>query len=115
MESWFYPLSGLWGLAMIANLIWATRLCYRVEARSPAWARRPGSLPTYAAWLPVMFNYKVARDAETQALRRRMNLHLALMPIGFLVMWLMVALLPDRETGPVATAAHLPNRLVSII
>jgi hypothetical protein len=30
-------------------------------------------------------------------------------------MWLMVALLPDRETGPVATAAHLPNRLVSII
>jgi hypothetical protein len=88
----FATASGLWGVAMIANLIVAIRLCYRIEARSPRWARKPGSLPAYAAWLPVMLNHGVARDPETQALRRRMNLHFAAMPIGFLLLYALIHL-----------------------
>ena len=64
----FYVISGLWAMAVIANLIQATRICYAIEARSG----RPmlkGGLPGFANVLPVAFNYRVAQDEETQALR----------------------------------------------
>lgn len=72
----FYIFAGLWGAASIALLISAARLSYRIEARS---GRRPlkGGLPGYANVIPTAFNIGVARDAETQALRRRMNGRLA--------------------------------------
>lgn len=82
----FYIVCGLWGLGMIAILISAIRLCYAVEQRS-GW-KKPGSLPTYAAWVPVILNIGVARDGETQALRRRMNLRFLLILAGFVLFYL---------------------------
>lgn len=69
---------GLWGLLMIANLIVAIRLCYAIEERSG----QKRSLQ-FANLIPVAFNVGVARDEETQRLRRRMNLHLLFVPLGF--------------------------------
>lgn len=71
-ERIFMTLTGLWSAGTIAALIYAVRICYQIERRS-GW-RKPGSVPTYAAWIPVIFNWGVARDDETQALRRKMNL-----------------------------------------
>jgi hypothetical protein len=66
----FSVIAGAWGLAMVAVLISAIRLCYRVEERSDALRNRTG-LPMRAQWLQVIANAGVARDAETQALRRQ--------------------------------------------
>lgn len=78
----FFVLSGLWAAATVALLISAARLSYRIEARS---GRRPlrSGLPGYANVLPVAFNLGVAGDAETQALRRRMNARLLVILAGF--------------------------------
>ncbi len=78
----FYIFAGIWGLAMVAVLISATRLCYRVEERSDALRNRTG-LPMRAQWLQVIANAGVARDAETQALRRRANLRFLVILAGF--------------------------------
>ena len=64
---------------MVVILITAIRLCYRVEERSEALRNRTG-VPVNANIPAVMFNWKVARDAETQALRRRMNYRLLTSP-----------------------------------
>jgi hypothetical protein len=85
MGTTFYMLSGLWGIVMIAIFIWAIRLSYRIEARSPDLANTSG-LPRNAMILHTVTNWKVARDAETQALRRRMNLLLLLNLAGFLAL-----------------------------
>lgn len=73
----FYLLSGLWAGVTIAIFISAIRLCYEVEERSDDLRNRSG-LPRWAAVPQVAANAGVARDAETQALRRRMNLRLLL-------------------------------------
>jgi hypothetical protein len=78
----FYVFSGLWGIAMVAVLISAIRLCYRVEERSERLRNRTG-LPMYAMWPQVIANRGVARDAETQALRRRANLRFLIIFAGF--------------------------------
>ena len=57
-------LGALWGIASIALLISATRLCYRIEARSGRPLLKHG-LPGYANVVPVAFNVRVARDDET--------------------------------------------------
>lgn len=80
-------LGALWGVASIALLISATRLCYRIEARSGRPLLKHG-LPGYANVIPVAFNVRVARDAETQALRRRMNARLIVIVAGFAVLHL---------------------------
>jgi hypothetical protein len=84
-----YPLFGLWALAMVVILITAIRLCYRVEARSEALRNRSG-IPANANIPAVMFNWKVARDPETQALRRRMNYRLLMAVGGFAFGWLVL-------------------------
>lgn len=78
----FYVFSGLWGIAMVAVLISAIRLCYRVEERSERLRNRTG-LPMYAMWPQVIANWGVSRDAETQALRRRAVLRLLIILAGF--------------------------------
>lgn len=78
----FYVFSGLWGIAMVAVLISAIRLCYRVEERSERLRNRTG-LPMYAMWPQVIANRGVARDAETQALRRRAVLRFLIILAGF--------------------------------
>ena len=82
----FYAFAGLWGAASVALLISAARLCYRIEARS---GRRPlkSGLPGYANVIPTAFNIGIAKDEETQGLRRRMNGRLAAILAGFVVFY----------------------------
>ncbi len=88
--SWFYIFSGLWGLAMIAVFIQAIRLSYKIERRSPELENRSG-LPMRAQIFHTVTNWKVARDPETQELRRRMNTLLLVNLAGFAVMWAAVS------------------------
>ena len=85
----FFMVCGVWALMMVALLISATKLCYRIEARS---GRRPlkYGLPGYANVLPVAFNVGVAQDEETQAMRWRMNQRLIAILAGFGVFYLVL-------------------------
>lgn len=85
----FMIVSGGWGLAMIAVFIQAIRLSYRIEARSPELVNRSG-LPRKAMIFHTVTNLKVARDEETQAMRRRMNRLLLVNLAGFALfaLWL---------------------------
>jgi hypothetical protein len=83
----FYMLAGVWGVVMIAVFIQAIRLSYRIEARSPELANSSG-VPRKAMILHTVTNWNVAQDAETQALRRRMNRLLLIIAGGFLVLWI---------------------------
>ncbi len=88
-KSAFFWLSALWGVASIALLISATRLCYRIEARSGrAMLKHRLGLPGYANVIPVAFNFRVAQDEETQAMRWRMNWRLIAIVAGFAVLHL---------------------------
>lgn len=82
---WIGSLGGVWGAATIAALIYALRLCYAVEKRS--WPEKFQHMPWRKADVfSVAFNARgVAQDAETQALRRRMNLVLLAILAGFAV------------------------------
>jgi hypothetical protein len=92
----FYWLYGLWGIAMVAVFTMAIRLSYRVEARSPELKNTSG-LPRNAMWFHVVTNTGVARDEETQALRRSMNRHFLVNVAGFALLgaWLWLS----REAG----------------
>ena len=78
----FYVISGLWGVAMVANFIAAARMCYAIEARSGKPLLK-GGLPGYANILPVALNFGVAQDDETQEMRWEMNKRLLIVLIGF--------------------------------
>lgn len=82
----FYILCGVWALAMLAVFILAIRLSYRIEARSPDLTNRSG-LPRKAMMLHTITNMNVARDPETQGMRRRMIRLLLIVLAGFAVMW----------------------------
>jgi len=82
----FYLLCGVWALAILAVFILAIRLSYRIEARSPDLVNRSG-FPRKAMMFHTITNMSVARDAETQAMRRRMNRLLLIVLAGFAVMW----------------------------
>lgn len=86
MGTAFYVLCGLWAVAMMAVFIPAIRLSYRIEARSPDLVNNTG-LPQRARMFHTVTNFKVARDAETQKLRRRMNLLLLANLAGFAILW----------------------------
>ena len=85
-----YWFAGLWGVAMVAVLISAIRLSYRIEARSEGLKNTSG-VPRKAMWVHTMFNWRVARDAETQAMRRQMNIRFLIILAGFalfsVVLW----------------------------
>ena len=83
----FYLLAGVWALGMLAVFIQAIRLSYRIEARSPDLTNRSG-FPRKAMMFHTVTNWNVARDAETQAMRRRMNRLLLVVLAGFAVMGL---------------------------
>ncbi len=82
----FYWLAGVWGIVMIAIFIQAIRLSYRIEARSPELVNKSG-LPRKAMMFHTVTNLKVARDEETQATRRRMNMLLLVNLAGFVLLW----------------------------
>ena len=71
---------------MLAVFIQAIRLCYRIEARSEGLRNRTG-LPQRAQIVHTVINRKVARDPETQALRRRMLTLLGINAGGFVLLW----------------------------
>ncbi len=79
-----YWFAGLWGVAMVAVLISAIRLSYRVEARSEG-LRNTSGVPRKAMWVHTMLTWHVARDAETQALRRQMNTRFLIILAGFVL------------------------------
>ena len=81
------PASGR--LAILAIFIWAIRLSYRIEARSPD-LRNTSGIPRKAMMLHTVTNWNVARDDETQAMRRRMNLLLLAVLAGFAVLGLWI-------------------------
>ena len=76
---------------MLAAFIQAIRLSYRIEERSPDLRNRTG-LPRYAAMPFTVTNWKVARDGETQVLRRRMLGLLAGILAGFVLFWIFLRL-----------------------
>jgi membrane protein required for beta-lactamase induction len=88
---WFYVITGLWGVAVIANLMQATRLSYQVEARSEALRNKTG-VPRFARIFEVAFDKGVAQDDETQALRREMNKRLLIVLGGFIAFYFFVML-----------------------
>jgi hypothetical protein len=80
-----YMLCGVWALGIVIIFIQAIRLSYKIEARSPELANRYG-FPVNAQMFHTVTNYKVARDAETQALRKRMNRLLLICVAGMIAM-----------------------------
>lgn len=82
--AWFYIVSGIWAVVMLAILIQVIRLSYRIERRSERLRNRTG-LPRYAALPFTVTNWRVSRDDETQAIRRRMLLLLGLILAGFVL------------------------------
>ncbi|MGX5849610.1 hypothetical protein ACWGTO_21285 [Mesorhizobium sp. PL10] len=81
----FYLLAGVWALGILVVFILAIRLSYRIEARSPDLTNRSG-YPRKAMMFHTITNTNVARDVETQAMRRRMNRLLLIVVAGFAVM-----------------------------
>ncbi|RWO19892.1 hypothetical protein [Mesorhizobium sp.] len=91
-----YLLCGVWALLMLAIFIQAIRLSYRIEARSPGLTNRSG-FPRNAMMFHTVTNTNVARDEETQAMRRRMNRLLLIVLAGFALLWAGVSLVQSAE------------------
>lgn len=94
----FYMFSGVWALGMLALFIQAIRLSYRIEARSPDLVNKTG-IPFNAQIFHTVTNWKVARDAETQALRKRMNTLLLICLAGMIVMAVAVSWVQANSTS----------------
>ena len=78
-------MNGLIGVSIIAVFISAIRLSYAAEARSKPESSGSG-LPRNTNIWGVALNMGVARDEETQVLRRKVNLRLAVIAGLFLLM-----------------------------
>jgi hypothetical protein len=91
-----YLLCGVWALLMLAIFIQAVRLSYRIEARSPGLTNRSG-FPCNAMIFHTVTNTNVARDEETQAMRRRMNRLLLIVLAGFALLLVGVSLVQSAE------------------
>jgi hypothetical protein len=91
-----YLLCGVWALVMLAIFIQAIRLSYRIEARSPGLTNRSG-VSRNAMMFHAVTNMNVARDEETQAMRRRMNRLLLIVLAGFALLWAGVSLVQSAE------------------
>ncbi|MER8827398.1 hypothetical protein NKH73_15015 [Mesorhizobium sp. M0938] len=92
----FYLLCGVWALVMLVIFVQAIRLSYRIEARSPDLTNRSG-FPRNAMMFHTVTNTNVARDEETQAMRRRMNRLLLVVLAGFALLWAGVSLVQSAE------------------
>ncbi|MET3582287.1 hypothetical protein ABID19_005346 [Mesorhizobium robiniae] len=92
----FYLLCGVWALVMLAIFVQAIRLSYRIEARSRDLTNRSG-FPRNAMMFHTVTNTNVARDEETQAMRRRMNRLLLVVLAGFALLWAGVSLVQSAE------------------
>jgi hypothetical protein len=86
----FYMFSGVWALLVLLVFVQAIRLSYRIEARSEGLQNRTG-FPRKAMLFHTVFNLSVARDPETQAMRRRMLWLLGLSVGGLALMGVAVS------------------------
>ncbi len=93
-------ISGALAIAAIGLFISVTRLCYRIEARSDDGKSNP--LPRFANLPRVVINYQIARDDETQAMRRTLLIRI----VFILVILAVLAMLRN------ATPPTLPTPLV---
>ncbi len=84
-----YMLGGVWGIVMVVVFIMAIRLSYRIEARSPGLKNTSG-FPRWAMLFHTVTNSSVARDDETQAMRRRMNMLLLINLVGFVLFFFLL-------------------------
>ncbi|CAH2400096.1 hypothetical protein [Mesorhizobium escarrei] len=91
-----YLLCGVWALVVLGIFIQAIRLSYRIEGRSPGLTNRSG-FPRNAMMFHTVTNMNVARDQETQAMRRRMNRLLLIVLAGFALLWAGVSLAQSAE------------------
>jgi hypothetical protein len=73
--NWIGQLISLSAIVSLVLFIMATRLSYRIEARSDE-LRNTSGLPRNAMLFHTVTNRGVARDPQTQGLRRQMNLML---------------------------------------
>jgi hypothetical protein len=89
-----YLLFGVWALAILVVFLQAIRLSYRIEARSPDLTNRSG-FPRNAMMFHTITNLSVARDEETQGLRRKMIRLLLIVVAGFVVLAAGLSLLHD--------------------
>jgi hypothetical protein len=87
----FYIFCGVWALLVLLVFIQAIRLSYRIEARSKDLQNRSG-IPRNAMIFHTVFNLRVARDPETQGMRRRMLWLLAASVGGLALMGVAIAL-----------------------
>lgn len=74
----------IWPVLALAMLVGAIVLSYQIEKRSPDLTNRTG-VPRMAMFFHTITNLKVARDAETQRLRRFMLLLLLGIVVVFIV------------------------------
>jgi hypothetical protein len=84
--AWSAILTGIWGICMLAIFIMAIRLSYAIERRS-AELQNTSGVPRKAMMFHTVFNLNVARDPETQAMRRRMIKLLIINLSGFALMF----------------------------
>lgn len=75
-------LAGLFGLLALGAFISAIPISYRVEARSNP-ARFGGRRTGFTNIWAVVFNIGVARDEETQSMRRKVLIRLAFVAVLF--------------------------------
>lgn len=88
--SWLGIVGGIWGLAVLVLFIPAIRYCYAAEKRSYP-EKFKGRLPRRANMIAVAFNFAdIARDAETQALRWKMNRLLLIILAAYVAMGIAV-------------------------
>ncbi len=87
----FLPAAAL-GATVIYFLFQATTLGFRIDRRSHPERYVPGAPERRLNLLAVAINWKIAKDSETQALRRRMNLFLLAALLGAAVTGLLVSL-----------------------
>ncbi len=80
----FAIISGLIGPVNIGIFILAIRLSYAIEARSDP--KKAKALFGYTNIWAVALNWRVARDAQTQSMRKRLLVYLAIIAALFAVM-----------------------------
>ena len=88
-------------LAAIGLFISVTRLCYRIEARSNGDNEgQTSALPRFANVPRVVINYHIARDAETQAMRKTLLIRLGIILAIFAVLAIARNAMPPTLPAP---------------
>lgn len=94
MHPLFY-VSTIWAVVTLALFVAVIRLSYRIEARSKP-ARR---IPVFTNFIATALNAGVARDAQTQAIRRRMLILWSVIVLGFIVFAIILGTMAPPEVS----------------